>query len=105
MQIQMIALTIDTQSKRPLVEQIVDEVRRHVDDRRVRPGTRLPSIRRFADAHGVSRFTAVEAYDRLVALGYLEARRGSGFYTTPPRESLASDAPPRGRSTTRPWSR
>ncbi|BBK38742.1 GntR family transcriptional regulator [Allostella sp. ATCC 35155] len=97
MQIQMIALTIDTQSKRPLVEQIVDEVRRHVDDRRVRPGTRLPSIRRFADAHGVSRFTAVEAYDRLVALGYLEARRGSGFYTTPPRESLASDAPAPGQ--------
>jgi DNA-binding transcriptional MocR family regulator len=28
----------------------------------------------------VSRFTVVEAYDRLVAQGFLESRRGSGFY-------------------------
>jgi DNA-binding GntR family transcriptional regulator len=46
------------------------------------PGTRIPSIREFARTHKVSRFTVVEAYDRLVAMGYLEARRGSGFYTT-----------------------
>ena len=43
---------------------------------------RVPSIREFARTHKVSRFTVVEAYDRLVAMGYLEARRGSGFYTT-----------------------
>jgi len=29
----------------------------------------------------VSRFTVVEAYDRLVAMGYLQSRRGAGFYT------------------------
>src|SRR6185312_10731347 len=28
-----------------------------------------------------SRFTVVEAYDRLVAMGYLHSRRGAGFYT------------------------
>ena len=30
-----------------------------------------------------SRFTVVEAYDRLVAMGYLQSRRGAGFYTVP----------------------
>jgi len=40
----------------------------------------MQSIRQFADQHGVSRFTVVEAYDRLVAKGFLESRRGSGFY-------------------------
>lgn len=45
-----------------------------------RAGMRMPSIRRFARQRGVSPFTVVEAYDRLVATGYLEARRGSGFY-------------------------
>lgn len=64
----------------PLVEQIVQAVRARIDDRLLRSGARMPSIRTSAQAHGVSRFTVVEAYDRLVAAGYLESRRGSGFY-------------------------
>lgn len=65
---------------RPLVDQITDFVRSRVDECVLRAGMRMPSIRRFAEDNGVSRFTAVEAYDRLVAQGYLESRRGSGFY-------------------------
>jgi DNA-binding transcriptional MocR family regulator len=50
-------------------------------ERRMWPlGSRFPSIREFAREHGVSRYAVVEAFDRLVALGYLEARRGSGFF-------------------------
>jgi DNA-binding transcriptional MocR family regulator len=64
----------------PLVEQIVHALASRIDDRLLRNGTRLPSIRQFAEQHGVSRFTVVEAYDRLVASGHLESRRGSGFY-------------------------
>jgi DNA-binding transcriptional MocR family regulator len=45
----------------------------------VRNGTRMPSIRQFADEHGVSRLPVVEAYDRLVAGDHIESRRGSGF--------------------------
>jgi DNA-binding transcriptional MocR family regulator len=75
----MISITIDANDAYPLVDQIVDGIRRQIDERCLRPGTKLPSIRKFADAYGVSRFTVVEAYDRLVALGYLEARRGAGF--------------------------
>ncbi|MDQ0391241.1 aminotransferase-like domain-containing protein [Labrys monachus] len=44
------------------------------------PGARLPSIRRLAEQQGVSKSTVVEAYDRLVAEGAVEARPGSGFY-------------------------
>ena len=40
----------------------------------------MPSIRSFAQDHRVSRFTVVQAYDRLVAMGYLHSRQGSGFY-------------------------
>ncbi|HHJ36263.1 MAG TPA: PLP-dependent aminotransferase family protein, partial [Gammaproteobacteria bacterium] len=43
----------------------------------------IPSIRHFSTMHEVSRFTSVQAYDRLVAAGYLESRPGSGFYVTP----------------------
>ncbi|WP_016832199.1 PLP-dependent aminotransferase family protein [Herbaspirillum lusitanum] len=63
-----------------LVDQIVRTVQSRVDDKLLRTGARMPSIRQFADLHSVSRFTVVEAYDRLVAQGFLESRRGSGFF-------------------------
>lgn len=63
-----------------LVEQIVRTVQSRIDDKLLRAGARMPSIRQFAETHGVSRFTVVEAYDRLVARGMLESRRGSGFF-------------------------
>jgi DNA-binding transcriptional MocR family regulator len=77
----MLSLAISKQDHRSLVEQIVAGIRRQIDERQLRPGTRLPSIRSFAGSHKVSRFTVVEAYDRLVAMGYLQSRRGAGFYT------------------------
>jgi DNA-binding transcriptional MocR family regulator len=85
----MFALTISPGGPRSLVEQIVMGVRRQIDDRQLRPGTKLPSIRSFAKLHNVSRFTVVEAYDRLVAMGYLESRRGAGFYTVGRREAAS----------------
>lgn len=76
----MLQLPLSSDSPTPLVDQIVNGIRTHIDDRLLRPGTRLPAIRQFAAQHSVSRFTVVEAYDRLVALGHLQSRRGSGFY-------------------------
>lgn len=73
-------LTMNPLDPIPLVEQIVAGIQRLVEERVLRVGTRLPSIRNFAARHGVSRFTVVDAYDRLVALGYLASRRSSGFY-------------------------
>ena len=63
-----------------LVEQLVQWARRRIEERVFRPGMRMPSIRKLAEEKGVSRFTVVEAYERLVAQGYLDSRRGSGFY-------------------------
>jgi DNA-binding transcriptional MocR family regulator len=79
----MLSLTISPKSEQPLADQIVAGIKRQIDDRHLRPGSKLPSIRNFADTHKVSRFTVVEAYDRLVAMGYLQSRRGAGFYTAP----------------------
>ena len=77
----MLSLSVSHKSGQPLADQIVAGIKRQIDDRHLRPGTKLPSIRAFADTHGVSRFTVVEAYDRLVAMGYVQSRRGAGFYT------------------------
>ena len=80
----MLSLTVSHKSGQPLSDQIVAGIKRQIDDRHLRPGTKLPSIRTFADSYKVSRFTVVEAYDRLVAMGYLQSRRGAGFYTAAP---------------------
>jgi DNA-binding transcriptional MocR family regulator len=77
----MLSLTVSHKSGQPLADQIVAGIKRQIDDHHLRPGAKLPSIRTFADTHKVSRFTVVEAYDRLVAMGYLHSRRGAGFYT------------------------
>jgi DNA-binding transcriptional MocR family regulator len=74
------------------VDQIVAGIKGHIDDRLLRPGTKLPSIRSFSDTYRVSRFTVVESYDRLVAMGYLQSRRGAGFYTTAGPERPAAPA-------------
>ena len=81
----MLSLTISRNSDQPLADQIVAGIKRQIDDRHLRPGTKLPSIRNFAESYKVSRFTVVEAYDRLVAMGYLQSRRGAGFYTAAAR--------------------
>ena len=77
----MLSLAISRKSGQPLADQIVAGIERQIDDRHLRPGTKLPSIRSFAESYNVSRFTVVEAYDRLVAMGCLQSRRGAGFYT------------------------
>jgi len=76
-------------SQLTLVDQLVQWGRRRIDERVFRPGMRMPSIRKLAEDKGVSRFTVVEAYERLVAHGYLDSRRGSGFYV---RERSAEPA-------------
>ncbi|GAB5100456.1 aminotransferase-like domain-containing protein [Caballeronia sp. HLA56] len=76
-----------------LVDQLVQWGRRRIDERVFRPGMRMPSIRKLAVDKGVSRFTVVEAYERLVAHGYLDSRRGSGFYVRDRIVAVASPAP------------
>ena len=91
----MLQLVLDPDSALPLPDQIVIGIRTRIEDRVLRAGMRLPTIRDFASRHGVSRYTVVEAYERLVALGYARSRRGSGFYVEC-RPAAAADRPARG---------
>lgn len=63
-----------------LVAQLTRQLVHRIERDALRPGSRLPSIRQLAAETGVSRFTVVEAYDRLVASGQAESRRGAGFF-------------------------
>jgi len=55
------------------------------------PGVRLPSIRSLAEHQKVSKSTIVEAYDRLIAEGEVEARPGSGFFAVARPRALPLD--------------
>ena len=64
-----------------------------IDAGRLRPGDRLPTEQRLADAHGVSRTVVREAVHQLRSRGLLRSRQGSGVYVTapPPGEALKLD--------------
>ncbi len=64
----------------PLQEQLAAHFRGAVLDGRLKPGARLPSTRALSADAGVSRQTAVLAYERLVAEGYAEGRPGAGMF-------------------------
>ncbi len=74
------AALLSRESGEALTDQIVRSVIARIDDKQLRSGARMPSIRRFAERHQVSCFTVVSSYDKLVARGYLESRRGAGFF-------------------------
>ncbi|RJG13576.1 PLP-dependent aminotransferase family protein [Pseudomonas cavernicola] len=86
-------LFLDPCSDAPLVSQIVNSIQQAIDEQRLRPGAKLPSIRKFAQTHHVSHFTVVEAYDRLVALGYLVPVRNAGFYVRGQAGDTHTDEP------------
>jgi DNA-binding transcriptional MocR family regulator len=71
-------LSRDTDST--LTEQLADRFRDRIRQRLLAPGARLPSVRECARRHQVSPHTVVAAYDQLLALGLVEARKQRGFY-------------------------
>jgi DNA-binding transcriptional MocR family regulator len=88
-------IELDRENGVPLTEQIVTGVTTWIRSRAAHPGAKLPSIRQFSADYGVSRFPVIEAYDRLVSLGYLDSRHGSGFFVAERQRGLAG---PQGTS-------
>lgn len=72
-----ILLRVERTAGRPLRLQFERELRAAIRNGRLQPGTQLPSSRSLAADLGLSRGIVVEAYEQLLAEGYLTARRGS----------------------------
>jgi GntR family transcriptional regulator / MocR family aminotransferase len=68
---------IDRQAPEPLRAQLERELRAAIRAGRLRPGTEVPSTRALAADLGLSRGIVVDAYEQLLAEGYLTARQGS----------------------------
>lgn len=71
-------LTLEPGSGQPLYRQIYEQIRHAVVSGRVGAGTNVPASRALAAGLGISRITVLQAYDQLIAEGFLESHRGSG---------------------------
>ncbi|MDP4507362.1 MocR-like pyridoxine biosynthesis transcription factor PdxR [Nonomuraea turcica] len=75
--------------------QIASELRDSIRGGRLAPGTRLPATRDLATDLQVSRGVVVEAYEQLVAEGFLVSRVGVGTQVTPKNSTVTTRRPPR----------
>ena len=87
-------IELDRSSPEPLYRQVAVSLRRAIDDGRLRPGQRVPSVRALADQLSVGRLTIATAYEGLAADGYLVGRVGFGTVVAPePPAVVDRDAP------------
>jgi GntR family transcriptional regulator/MocR family aminotransferase len=76
------SIAIDPSSSLPLHRQIYEAWRDGILAGRFAGGERVPSSRDLADSLGTSRSTVTQAYEQLVAEGYLETARGAGTFVS-----------------------
>src|SRR5258708_3499832 len=74
------AILLDRSSAAPLHRQIYDQWRQGILTGRFRRAERVPSTRELCAVLAVSRSTVTQAYDQLIAEGYLESSPGSGTF-------------------------
>lgn len=78
-----VLIQIDRASARALHDQVFDRMREAILERRLPEGARLPSSRALAADLGISRFTVIDAYNRLLDEGFATGRHGSGTFVAP----------------------
>jgi DNA-binding transcriptional MocR family regulator len=75
----------------PLYHQLADQIHELIRAGTLRAGERVPSVRRLSSQQRVSVSTVLQAYQRLEAIGVIEARPQSGYYVR--RASAAVQEP------------
>jgi GntR family transcriptional regulator/MocR family aminotransferase len=83
----------------PAYQRLADAFREGILTGRFRPGERVPPSRQLAKSLSLARNTILEAYEQLLAEGYLLAHHGSGTYVAPTLPDSAFRAVPPSGST------
>ncbi len=71
-------ITVDEKDRRPIYQQIVDEIKGHIASGELSQGTFLPPVRQVAADLGVNLNTVAFAYRRLQKEGLVKVRHGAG---------------------------
>src|SRR3954452_9166534 len=75
-------ILLDTSSVVPLHRQLYEGLRSTILAGRLRAGTRLPATRMLARELRISRNTVLNAFEQLLAEGYVVGKSGSGTYVS-----------------------
>jgi len=75
-------LKVDAHQKATLQSQIVEQIRLMILDGRLRSGDFLPTTRALSEQVGISRNTTMQAYERLMAEGYIQTRPYVGTFVS-----------------------
>jgi GntR family transcriptional regulator/MocR family aminotransferase len=78
----ILAIGIDRSAVEPLYQQVYNQFRDAIVERRITAGQRLPSTRTLALELAISRIPVLAAFEQLLAEGYFESRAGSGTFVS-----------------------
>lgn len=73
-------LRLDRSLDVAVIEQLVNGIKDAIGRGDIKPGQRLPSIRKLCASHDLSYHTVVSAYERLEIQGFISASQGRGFF-------------------------
>lgn len=78
-------------TKIPLYQQLYQFIRQEIECGRIAADTKLPSVRRLSESIQVSKTTIEEAYQQLLAEGYIVSQPKVGYFTAPQEEPIRTD--------------
>lgn len=82
----MLTISLDSESSVPLYEQLYIHIRQAIVDDTLKTGAKLPSKRKLCQFLEISQTTVELAYAQLLAEGYIESIPRKGFYVLPQEE-------------------
>jgi len=94
----MLSCNLERNSETPLYEQLYEYIQKEIMDGRISYGTKLPSKRKLSEFLTISQNTVEQAYDQLVAEGYIEGIPRKGYFVLA-HEDLEYVQPPRHDNT------
>ena len=86
------SLHVDTASRLPIYQQLVQQIREAIALGELRPEAGLPSVRQLSRELVVNPNTVARAYTELEREGLLVSRPGRGIYVAQPRNDLTRSA-------------
>src|SRR5436309_8737029 len=86
------SLHVDTASRLPIYQQLVQQIREAIARGELRPEAGLPSVRQLSRELVVNPNTVARAYTELEREGLVVSRPGRGIYVAQPRNDLTRSA-------------
>jgi GntR family transcriptional regulator len=82
---------LDTRSRKPIYEQLVDKLKELIINEVIKPDEQLPSVRTLAQQITVNPNTIQKAYRELENQGFIYSQKGKGSFVNPSSHSKSSE--------------